>query len=164
MDICASKPSFQFWTPSFWQRNASENHMIPLGNNLMKCPLDKIKHVYPFQLQSLSKPRSSSPIGVDISISRARAPGKRGDQCFKEERAAAPLGLRPPTIAQYCPVLPSIAQYSLALPRLAHQLLHCSEASNKSSLRLPSVMQIGGGGAGLQFLASMFLCVIYIPL
>ena len=117
-----------------------------------------------FQLQWLSKPRSSSPIGVDISISRARAPGKRGDQCFKEERAAAPLGLRPPTIAQYCPVLPSIAQYSLALPtpallRLAHQLLHCSEASNKSSSRLPSVMQMGGGGAGLQFLASMLLCV-----
>ena len=138
--------------------------MIPLGINLMKYPLDKIKHVYPFQLQSLSKPRSSSPIGVDISISRARAPGKRGDQCFKEERAAAPLGLRPPTIAQYCPVLPSIAQYSLALPtpallRLAHQLLHCSEASNKSSLRLPSVMQMGGGGQDFNSWLRCFVCM-----
>ena len=115
-----------------------------------------------FQLQSLSKPRSSSPIGVDISISRARAPGKRGDQCFKEERAAAPLGLRPPTIAQYCPVLPSIAQYSLALPRLAHQLLHCSEASNKSSLRLPSVMQMGGGEGGQDFNSWLRCFCLYV--
>ena len=115
-----------------------------------------------FQLQSLSKSRSSSPIGVDISISRARAPGKRGDQCFKEERAAAPLGLRPHTIAQYCPVWPNIAQYSLALPRLAHQLLHCSEASNKSSLRLPSVMQMGGGGQDFNSWLRCFCLYVYV--
>ena len=81
--------------------------MIPLGINLMKYPCDKIKHVS-VAIVIEAQNRSSSPIGVDISISRARAPGQRGDQCFKEERAAAPLGLRPPTIAQYCLVLPSI--------------------------------------------------------